>query len=66
MSNDITELQSRLAFQEDAINQLTLTVSRQQNEIENLKRALQTQGQRIQALSSPDQSDPSQEIPPHY
>jgi len=66
MNDDIEELQTRLAFSEDAINQLSHTVARQQNEIEILKKALQAQNQRIQALTPADAGDLGDEIPPHY
>ncbi len=66
MNNDITELQTRIAFHEDAINQLSATVARQQSEIALLQQALQAQNQRIQALTPADPGDFGDEIPPHY
>ncbi len=66
MNDDVTELQTRLAFHEDAINQLSATVARQQNEIDILKQAMQSQNQRIQALTPADARDDGDEIPPHY
>lgn len=67
MSNEIIDLQSRIAFQEDAIHQLNLTVSQMQNQIDNLQLAIKELHLRIQNLSPPEGSGgATHEIPPHY
>ncbi len=67
MSNEIIDLQSRLAFQEDAIQELNLTVCQLQNQLNTLQLAIRELHKQIQNLTPPDGADSSiTEIPPHY
>ena len=67
MNSDLIELQNRVAFQEDAIHQLNLTVTRQQNENNTLRLALQELHRQLRSLSpSDDATGDPYEIPPHY
>jgi SlyX protein len=65
----IEELESQLAFQEDALEQFNAVVTRQQGQIDNLTGQIKyLQDQLLEAASSLQdvQSDPAQERPPHY
>ncbi len=65
----IEELESQLAFQEDALEQFNAIVTRQQGQIDDL--TVQVKYLRDQLLEAASglqdvQSDPAQEKPPHY
>lgn len=64
----ITELESRVAFQEDTLDTLNDIVSRQELEIEQLKRMIKVMNQRMKSLSndSPTSSPDDEPPPPHY
>ncbi|WP_275098165.1 SlyX family protein [Sedimenticola hydrogenitrophicus] len=64
MNNEIIDLQSRVAFQEDAIHQLNLTVSQLQNQLTTLQQAIRELHQQMRNLSPAE--DGGNEIPPHY
>jgi len=69
--NDIEELQVRISFQEDSLQELNITVARQQTELEILRKELQRLQERLLELESnqpePGLEDtPEAEIPPHY
>lgn len=66
MTNEIIDLQSRIAFQEDAIHQLNLSVSQLQNQLNTLQLAIKELHQRMQDLSPPAGGGTHNEIPPHY
>ncbi len=66
MNQDLIELQSRIAFQEDAIHQLNLTVAQQQQELETLRLALRELHKQIRNLAPTEQGSDDYEIPPHY
>lgn len=66
MHERLTDLESRLAFQEDAITALNETVARHDRELTELRMAL---GQLAAALRSSQPTGmgrPEDEIPPHY
>ena len=64
----ITELESRVAFQEDTLDQLNDAVSKQELEIERLTRMIKIMSQQVKSLrlddpaGAPDDEPP----PPHY
>ena len=65
----IEELESQLAFQEDALEQFNAIVTRQQGQIDDLAGQVKyLRDQLLEAASSLQdvQSDPAQEKPPHY
>lgn len=63
----ITELESRVAFQEDAIDQLSDTVARQAKEIDTLTRMIKILNKNLESLSTGSVIDGGSEPPPpHY
>ncbi|MEJ2396658.1 MAG: SlyX family protein [Candidatus Thiodiazotropha sp.] len=67
MEERIVELETRLAFQEDAIYHLNQTVSEQQHQIDALTEVLEILKQRLRSLSpSPLGSEGPEPPPPHY
>ena len=70
LKKQILELQSQLAFQEDAVQSLDRALAQQQDEILVMRRQLELlhQGQLQQAADNdagPD-GNPANELPPHY
>ncbi|MCM8856811.1 MAG: SlyX family protein [Candidatus Thiodiazotropha sp.] len=67
MNERIFDLESRLAFQEEAINTLSETVVEQQQLIDSLARTVEALRERIKAFDpSPLQSGELEPPPPHY
>ncbi|MEW8024428.1 MAG: SlyX family protein [Candidatus Thiodiazotropha sp.] len=67
MNDRIIDLESRMAFQEQAIHTLSETLIEQQRTIDSLNRAVEALGQRLQALDpSPLQPGETEPPPPHY
>jgi SlyX protein len=67
MEERLTEIESRVAFQDDTIQQLNDVIVRQQHDIEHLKEELQLLKQQIETLAPSLVVDQSQETPPpHY
>ncbi|WP_286237190.1 SlyX family protein [Neptuniibacter halophilus] len=64
----IAELESRVAFQEDTLDQLNTIVSRQELEIERLTRMVKLINQQLRSLPMEySASNPGDEPPPpHY
>ncbi|PUB74443.1 MAG: SlyX protein [gamma proteobacterium symbiont of Ctena orbiculata] len=67
MDDRIVDLESRLAFQGQAIHTLSETLVEQQRTIDSLSRTVDALRQRLQALQpSPLQSGETEPPPPHY
>jgi SlyX protein len=67
METRVVELETRLAFQEDAIHHLNQTVADQQRQIDVLSKTLEQLKERLQGLSlSPLEGDQPEPPPPHY
>jgi SlyX protein len=69
LREDIVELQSQMAFQEDNVQALNAALGQQQQEILTLRRQLELlkQRQEEQASSSDQPAEgPANERPPHY
>lgn len=66
MNNQLTDLQSQLAFQEDAISALNKTVARQDRELAEIRHSLQQLAGALREMSPTDSNNPEHEIPPHY
>ncbi len=66
MTERITDLESRLAFQEDALTALNSTVARQDREITELRMAIQQLASALRGLHLGGAGRPEDEIPPHY
>ncbi len=66
MNEEIIELESKLAFQEDALLQLNITVTKQQIEIAELKRALEELRETVRHLNPSPLGGEPEPPPPHY
>lgn len=66
MHDDLTELQTRLAFQDDTLQSLNATVIRQQQEIQELKLELAELKERLQELAETPVGNREEAPPPHY
>ena len=62
----ITNLEIKLSFTEDLIDQLNQTIYKQQQQIEFLYRELKSIKEQASSSDSPGSSSPKDEIPPHY
>lgn len=64
---EIAELQSRVAFQEDAIDKLSEEVARQDKQIEMLTRMIKIMSNNLKSLDAGSMDSPEHEPPPpHY
>ena len=69
MSKRLDELESRLAFQDDLIEQLNEVIARQDREILALAsrvRDLEAKLNDLAAAAAVPSGSPEQEVPPHY
>ncbi|MES9900543.1 MAG: SlyX family protein [Sedimenticola sp.] len=66
VQDDIIDLQTRLAFQEDALQELTLTTTHQQNLIDMLQRKVLNLEEQLRSLEPQEGMDTINERPPHY
>jgi len=62
----ITNLEIKLSFTEDLIDQLNQTVYKQQQQIEFLYRELKSIKEQSSSGDSSENTSPKDEIPPHY
>jgi SlyX protein len=62
----ITNLEIKLSFSEDLIDQLNQTVYKQQQQIEFLYRELKSIKEQASGGDSMGKTSPADEIPPHY
>lgn len=63
----LTELETRVAFQDQTIQELNEVVTRQQREIDRLARELDVLRERLHALAPSPVVPPDEETPPpHY
>lgn len=64
------DLETKLAYQEDASQQLSDVVARQQQQIDALETALRALIERVNSLSTQQEgaakNSPADEVPPHY
>ncbi|QET05678.1 MULTISPECIES: SlyX family protein [Cupriavidus] len=69
MESRLIDLEIKVAFQEDLIETLNLTVARQQQQLDLLQeqfRALYHQMRANAGAGTAAESNPQHEIPPHY
>jgi SlyX protein len=67
MDDHLIELEIKLAFQEDLLETLNLTVARQQQQLDLLQEQFRALYQQVHtAGSTAAESNPQDEIPPHY
>jgi SlyX protein len=62
----ITNLEIKLSFTEDLIDQLNQTIYKQQQQIEFLYRELKSLKEQASSGDSAGEINPKHEIPPHY
>jgi len=63
----IIELQTKLSFQEDLLENLNQVITDQQSQIAKLQRMVESMiGQMDSMQSAMQDNEPRQEIPPHY
>lgn len=62
----LNELEAKLSFAEDLIDELNRTVFRQQEQIDRLQQQLMLLHQQIQAVMPAEERNLRDEIPPHY
>ncbi len=62
----IAELESRVAFQEDAIDKLSDVIARQEKDIERLTRMVQILNTQIKQIDGGPITDVGDQLPPHY
>ncbi|CAI8155802.1 MAG: Protein SlyX [Pseudidiomarina mangrovi] len=65
----LADLESQLAFQEDTIETLNQLVTQQAAQLDELQRKFSVVINRVQQLhdnQGPSNSNPADEIPPHY
>ena len=67
MQDAIDDLQMKLSFQEDLLEQLNQVVTGQQKQISNLELALETMKVQVNTMQTSNDGTQSQhELPPHY
>lgn len=66
MEPRITELEIKLGFAEDLVEELNQAVSRQQEQIKLLQDQLRTVFQQMQQMAPGEQADLREDVPPHY
>lgn len=66
MDETITDLQARLAFQEDTIEQITRNLVSQQNEMYELRQMMKHLQKQLAAITPSGIDAPFNETPPHY
>lgn len=64
LRDQVVDLQSQLAFQEDTIHALNDVVIRQQQQLDNFKKVLDGHKSQIEQLAA--EGEISDERPPHY
>jgi SlyX protein len=65
MEARLTEMEVKLGFTEDLLEELNRTVYRQQQQIDQLQQELRALRLQVSAMPS-EQQGPRHEIPPHY
>jgi len=66
MEDRMTELEIRLAFQDDLLDTLNRTVAEQQLRIARLQAELRELSDYLRSLELPGRGKPEEEVPPHY
>ncbi|HQR03129.1 MAG: SlyX family protein [Proteobacteria bacterium] len=66
MESRLAELEIKVSFSEDLLEQINLTVFRQQQQIDQLVLAIAELRRQLQASLPEESHSPREEIPPHY
>ena len=62
----ITELEIKISYSEDMVDELNHTIFRQQQQIDQLIKQIKTLGEQIQNAAPAEQRSLRDELPPHY
>lgn len=65
-TKNLEELEMRMAYIDDTLNQLSDTVYAQSRALERLTQRCQQLESRVEALSEGDGADQTDQTPPHY
>jgi Uncharacterized protein conserved in bacteria len=65
-NDTLAELESRIAFQEDAIDKLSEVVARQEMDLEKLTRMVKILHGQLRELSGSEEAPAADVPPPHY
>ena len=66
METRISELEIKISFAEDMIDELNRTIYRQQQQIDRLLSRVETLRDQVQAAAPAEQRSLRDELPPHY
>jgi len=66
MESRITELEIKIGFAENLLDELNMTVFRQQQQIDQLLHEVRTLRQQMQAAAPAEARSLRDELPPHY
>jgi SlyX protein len=66
MEARITELEIKISYAEDMVDELNRTVYRQQQQIDRLLTQVETLRDQVQATAPAEQRSLRDELPPHY
>lgn len=66
MESRLAEIEVKLSFSEDLLDELNRTVIRQQQQIDQLQQELRVLRQQMQAAIPAETHGPHDETPPHY
>ncbi|UXY15897.1 SlyX family protein [Chitiniphilus purpureus] len=66
MEQRLTDLEIRLAFQDDLLDTLNRTVAQQQQQLDLLQAQLRELYRQLQSFEPAAPRAPAEEIPPHY
>ncbi len=66
MESRLTEIEVKLSFSEDLLEELNRTVVRQQKQIDQLQQELRVLRQQMQTGNAAESFGPHDETPPHY
>jgi SlyX protein len=66
MEARITELEIKISYAEDMVDELNRTVYRQQQQIDRLLTQVETLREQVQAAAPAEQRSLRDELPPHY
>ena len=66
MEDRLNHLESKLAFAEDMLEELNLTVFRQREQLDQVQQQMRLLYQQIQSGGNADKADAREDVPPHY
>jgi SlyX protein len=66
MESRIIELEIKISYTEDMVDELNRSIFRQQQQIDFLARELNTLRQQVQSAAAPPAASLLDELPPHY